>query len=256
MPSVPSASWASTAVAPDAVLVGGGGLEDHDVEATAGQRTAQGGTSDAAPTITTSVPTAMSTLLDRGREQRGQLGFAPGANGPIAEAGETSPDPIPDCGFWRHTSRHTASPHAALMNPSIGAVTMIQTHATIPTSTLADRRLAVAEHRGDELVDIHGQAGQLVAELSEGPVWADADVIVIRLIAEADSVAGSALGSSADGVPAIVRCRELAFAQRRMVAALGERAGHGAAEAEVFRARALLAELGELTGRSWATLRR
>jgi hypothetical protein len=103
-----------------------------------------------------------------------------------------------------------------------------------------------------ELIQIHRRAGHLIAELSTAPAWIEADRIAIRLIAEARSVAGTAARFDESDIPAVVRCRELGAAQRRLVGALrGDERLHIDATA-VIRARALLAELSELC----ATLRR
>jgi len=100
-----------------------------------------------------------------------------------------------------------------------------------------------------DLIDIHCRAGHLVAELSENPGWDEADRITSRLISEADAVATRTAPAPALDAPAVVRCRELAAAQRHMVLALD---GNGPADIDtttVVRARALLAELAELCGR-------
>lgn len=103
-----------------------------------------------------------------------------------------------------------------------------------------------------ELIDIHRRAGHYIAELSTGPDWFEADRITIRLIAEARAVTTPTDPVDAPDSPAIVRCRELAAAQQRMVVALeGDDAAPVDATA-IVRARALLAELAELC----ATLRR
>ena len=88
-----------------------------------------------------------------------------------------------------------------------------------------------------------------MAELSENPGWDEADPITIRLITEACAVSALPIPAHAQDVPAVVRCRELAAAQRHMVLALK---GNGLADvdaATVVRARALLAELAELCAR-------
>jgi hypothetical protein len=137
---------------------------------------------------------------------------------------------------------------------------MTMTTATIsitnPGTPSVDRSPATAEALGLELIDIHRQAGPLVAELSTGPAWADADGITARLITEAEVIATRAAPAEPVTVPAVVRCRELAAAQRRMVLALEDDDRFDVAEAAVVRARALLAELVELTDGPRATLRR
>jgi hypothetical protein len=105
---------------------------------------------------------------------------------------------------------------------------------------------AASPVRSLELIDIHRRAGHLVAELSTGPAWVDADRITTRLIAEAQAVATLTAPADAVAAPAVVRCRELAVAQRRMVLALEDDDGFDVDETAVVRARALLAELAEL----------
>ena len=97
-----------------------------------------------------------------------------------------------------------------------------------------------------ELIDLHCQAGHFVAELSESPGWVEADRLTIRLIAEAYSVATPSVPAHAVDAPAVVRCRELAVAQRRMVGALEGNGPADVDQATLVRARALLAELAEL----------
>ena len=97
-----------------------------------------------------------------------------------------------------------------------------------------------------ELINLHCQAGHFVAELSESPWWVEADRLTIRLITEASAVDTPTVPAHAVDVPAVVRCRELAVAQRRMVAALEGNGPADVDEATVVRARALLAELAEL----------
>lgn len=104
-----------------------------------------------------------------------------------------------------------------------------------------------------ELIDIHCRAGHFVAELSDSPTaWVEADPITSRLIAEAHAVHTPTTPANAGDAPAIVRCRELACAQRRMVLALEGNEQCSIDATTVVRARALLAELAELC----ATLRR
>lgn len=97
-----------------------------------------------------------------------------------------------------------------------------------------------------ELIDIHCRAGHYVAELSESSLWVEADDLTIRLIAEASAIAGPIVRAQAEDVPAVVRCRDLAAAQRCMVAALD---GIGLVNVDagaLIRARAILAELAEM----------
>lgn len=103
-----------------------------------------------------------------------------------------------------------------------------------------------------ELADIHHHAGQFVAELSEGPTWGEADSFVTRLIADAYVVAMVPGSPSIVDAPAVVRCRELAVAQRTLSRALKGDGPLCLDAATVVRARALLAELGDMC----ATLRR
>lgn len=135
----------------------------------------------------------------------------------------------------------------------MSTTTTVPTHAAIiavkPTS-------AEAPTRSVELVDIHARAGHLVAELSTGPAWDVADQITARLIAEAEAVATPGSPADAVVVPAVVRCRELAAAQRRMVLTLEGDDRIDVGEAAVVRARALLAELGDLASEQRGTLRR
>lgn len=115
---------------------------------------------------------------------------------------------------------------------------------------------AAAKARGRELIDIHRRAGHLVAELSDGPAWVDADHITTRLIAEAEAVAATGAPVVAPAVPAVVRCRELAAAQGRLFRALKDDDGLDVGEAAVVRTRALLAELTEVAAGQRATVRR
>jgi hypothetical protein len=124
---------------------------------------------------------------------------------------------------------------------------------TITTSLLAGPVPLSSEDIHRELVDHHARAGQLIAELSDGPAWADTATILGRLVAEAAAIAGRTDAPEAGDRPAVVRCRELAQAQRGMVVALD--AGAIAGEDALIRSRALLAELGELADRTRATLR-
>jgi hypothetical protein len=138
------------------------------------------------------------------------------------------------------------------MNPNAGASAMTMTVNPINFVAEFDSSPVDTEALTIELIDIHCRAGHFVAELSERPGWADADLITIRLIAEAYAVATPTVPAHAVSAPAVLRCRELAVAQRRMVIALE---GHGLADVDVatlVRARALLAELAELC----ATIRR
>ena len=116
-----------------------------------------------------------------------------------------------------------------------------------PASSHAD-----TEALRDELIDIHCRAGHFVAELSDSSAWVEADPITIRLIAEAHAIEGPATPVEPGDSPAIVRCRELACAQRRMVRSLDGDQPCDVDPTAVVRARALLAELAELC----ATLRR
>jgi hypothetical protein len=116
--------------------------------------------------------------------------------------------------------------------------------AELDSSPVDSEALAV------ELIDIHCQAGHFVAELSEQTGWAEADRITIRLIAEAYAVATPTVPAPVPNAPAVVRCRELAAAQRRMVLTL--ESDRLVDETTVVRARALLSELAELC----ATIRR
>lgn len=97
-----------------------------------------------------------------------------------------------------------------------------------------------------ELINIHCRAGHFVAELSESPGWGEADLITIRLIGEAHAVAGQTFTADALDTPAVVRCRELASAQRRMVLALEGNDLDCVDATTLVRARALLSELAEL----------
>ncbi len=109
------------------------------------------------------------------------------------------------------------------------------------------------------LLDAHRSAGPLVADLSEQPDrWAAVEPIIVRLIAEASTIASQAGGDpTAAGqpapegtVPAIVRARELGVAQARLLALLtrttplDSRLAHEVGHS-VVRVRALVAELHE-----------
>ena len=121
--------------------------------------------------------------------------------------------------------------------------------ATVPRG-MADNgapQAAVAS----ELIQTHLRAGQLVAGLSASPVWARADRLVARLVTDAEEIAAVRLGRSpvptaTGSVPAVVRCRELAMAQRKLVAAIEAPGGPVGLDAAVVRTRALVAELAEI----------
>ena len=102
-----------------------------------------------------------------------------------------------------------------------------------------------------ELIQTHLRAGQLVAELSASPVWARADRLVARLVTDAEEIAAARLGRSpvptaTGSVPAVVRCRELAMAQRKLRAAIEAPGWPVGLDATVVRTRALVAELAEI----------
>lgn len=105
------------------------------------------------------------------------------------------------------------------------------------------------------LTRIHAAAGALVAELSTSPFWAGAESIVGRLIAETGHV-GPPSGTLVPTAPAVVRCRELAVAQRHLMATLERTGGDGLGHDAVVRARALLAELAEPTSAARGRLHR
>ena len=133
---------------------------------------------------------------------------------------------------------------------------MSPTTSTTTTHRPLETQVVIAEGHNTELIDVHRRAGLLVAELSDGPIWVDAVALVDRLVAEAATVARCAPRSADGERPAVVLCRELAVAQRQMVAAIEAGSANGADEAAVVRTRALVAELGELAARSRATLPR
>ena len=120
--------------------------------------------------------------------------------------------------------------------------------SAVGTADAADR------HRA-ELIEIHARAGVLIADLSPGPSQSAASALIVRLIDEAGQVIGDDRRPVALDVPAVVQCRELAIAQRRMVATL-DRGDALATESAVVRGRALLAELTELAAQHRATLHR
>lgn len=130
------------------------------------------------------------------------------------------------------------------------------TPRTNPVTDPARPGAATASARRRELLEIHRQAGPLVAELSTGPAWAVSEQITVRLITEAATIANSHQPAESGSVPAVVRCRELATAQRRMVVALDADDGFDVGDAALVRARALLAELTDVAVGQRETLRR
>lgn len=117
---------------------------------------------------------------------------------------------------------------------------------TVTTPRTGGAEFGTAEHHPTaELLRIHARAAAAVAELSESPIWIEAELLVTRLIAEADHLSDTPQTLAA-GAPAVVRCRELAVAQRRMTRALEGAGGTPVGQGAVVRARALLAELTDL----------
>jgi hypothetical protein len=135
-------------------------------------------------------------------------------------------------------------------------MTMTTDAITTPATPLVDRTSTVSEEHGHELVDLHCRAGGLVAGLADSPAWSDADRIVTRLTVEAEAVARLTAPGLPEAAPAVVRCRELAAAQRRMVRAIEGDDRFDVCEAALVRTRALVAELAELAGGPRATLGR
>lgn len=135
--------------------------------------------------------------------------------------------------------------HPSTATPTTPAAVNVQAAATEALS-------GEIEPLAAELADIHHQAGHFVAELSEGPTWGETDPFVTRLIADAYVVAMTPGSPSIVDAPAVVRCRELAVAQRALARALRGDGPFCIDTATVVRARALLAELADMC----ATLRR
>ena len=135
-------------------------------------------------------------------------------------------------------------------------MTMTIAPPTNTDTTPVDPSPVTSEDRRLDLIEIHHRAGHLVAELSTSPAWVDADPVTTRLIGEAEAVATATAPGAAVAPPAVVRCRELAAAQRRMVVALESDDGFDVGEGAVVRARALLAELAELAAGRRETLTR
>jgi hypothetical protein len=91
------------------------------------------------------------------------------------------------------------------------------------------QRSATAERERDAVAlvrDAHRQVADLVAELDldDRAVWVTADRSVARVAAEAYGVVGALTGEqwsvAEQGVPPVVRIRELSVAQRRLDATL------------------------------------
>ena len=119
------------------------------------------------------------------------------------------------------------------------------TNTTLQVPATSEDTVAIAE-----LLDTHRRAGFIVATLSEDANrWSLAEPLAARLVAEADHLTGRAVTARQATVPSVVRCRDLAVAQRRLTAALAEEEARPAVlavEQSLVRTRALVAELAEL----------
>ncbi len=129
------------------------------------------------------------------------------------------------------------------------------TTTTAPTTTVpldVGPRPGVRPEATAELLGAHRDAGPLVADLSQDRGrWPRAEPLVVRLTAEADRLTGRSGSAPAESgaVPAVVRARDLAMAQRRLMGTLASASASVAGPAvarSLVRVRALVAELAEL----------
>ena len=109
-----------------------------------------------------------------------------------------------------------------------------------------------------ELLGAHRDAGPLVADLSQDlSCWSSAEPLVVRLTAEADRLTGRSGSAAAEpgAVPAIVRARDLAMAQRRLMGTLASSSSSSSSSPPSASASSSASVAGPAVGRSLVRVR-